>query len=274
MKTKNPLDVYMSYLADPFALFDLIAEFITFFLLTAFNVQIYRKSKRKGSKVSPFLFWAFIAFSGAAIFESLDIFFLEDVTRDALGYEMSVGYCAAMFVVAIANYFLLAFSYEIYSEQQNHNPKIIGTINIILISIFVAFKMSNNQEIATILLIGHILISVGIYAFLSKESLKNAARMKGAPEKLPYKLGFELIGFFGICLIAAFALFIMEEFATLVTQQKFTIFSAFAWIVVNIGAFSAFVGFTLPQWFVKLTTRGKGSTPSSSQESFTQGIRK
>lgn len=97
------------------------------------------------------------------------------------------------------------------------------------------------------------------------QGIKNCqARMK---TDVVTQLGFDLIGLFGICLIAAFALFITEEFVGLETLQKFTIFSSLAWVVATIGAFFAYVGFHLPHWLVKLITRGKGSNSSSSRES-------
>ncbi|MHA1339077.1 MAG: hypothetical protein ACTSRZ_03690 [Promethearchaeota archaeon] len=235
-----------------------IIEYISFIIITRLNVEIYRKYKSRKSKTSYLLFNSFFALSLTPILQSMDTFFLDDLTIKYLGYIASFGYASAFVCSAISNYYLAQFIMEIFNYNENEinktkqeaKAKIIGKICLINIAIFFVFKILNDPIISTIFLGIHVMISIIIFSNLSINSFKIAHYV----EDPLMKGGLNSLGCLGILFNAAFILFVFEA---IFAYQTYSIFSIFGWFLAVIGVFCGYIGFCMPKWLLKIYTKDR-----------------
>jgi hypothetical protein len=175
----------------------------------------------------------------------LDTFLLDKITVEKMGYIASFGYATAILFSSIANFFLIRFTYHLYSKPPFKAPNIIGGLDILMGILFFIFRVQNFELISTFFLLLHIFLSTIIGLTLGIKSHKVATKIENKLERW----GFHLIGSFGWLIIITFILFLIES---LVGFGNFTIYGSTAWVCGTIGAFNAYVGFSLPSWFRRL----------------------
>ncbi len=223
----------------------LFNPYIIFIIICILNIHVYSRYKARKNEITLFLLKAFIFFSLSPIFQSFDLFFLDALSKEYLGYIASFGYSIAYVFSAIGNYFLIHFTYGVFNQRQSKMPKLLGIGDIFCSVLFLIFWTQKGHTIGALFILIHAIFSFLIFSLIIYYSFKTISTV----ETMLNRRAFQMIGLSGILWICMYLSFIGE---VIINPGHYSIFGSIGWIFGLLGVIFSYLGFVIPNWIRKL----------------------
>ena len=146
----------------------LVILLIVFFVFWYYNVfKIKKKRDLKNNPLTQYLYLTAVAYLFYPI-QILDFLFFDTILTGTLGYRISLGNALAIAATGFGHYFYISFAAIVFNGT-SYNPKkkiLIKYLEIIICGLYVLLKVINQQELAIILLGGHMIIGFYVFFYL------------------------------------------------------------------------------------------------------------
>ena len=169
-----PLLQLSEYLKNPFFYIEYITKFAAFVFLFVVSLKVRKKYLENQTKFAQSLYRALLCFAFAALVQSFDGFFIDDITLKLVGYQIEFGQIGAYTFAAIGNYNLLLVSQDIAGKIHPTRAIVVMIANLIVIGIFASLAIINDSYIIIFVIVIHVIISYAIFGLLSKRAFSTA----------------------------------------------------------------------------------------------------
>ncbi len=148
-------------------------------------------------------------------------------------------------VTAIANVFLFAFLDEVFLNLGGISVALSGIANGITVGCLIVINRFQDEVYSETqpYVIYHAALSLITFGLLAFFAFREAAK---SDQAMP-KVGFVLIGFYGVFVSSVFVLFALD----LIMPEGYSPFYYAAWISAGVGVFCGYLGYIFPDWLKK-----------------------
>ena len=243
----------------------IIIESIVAVFLIILTILLFKKYAERKKKPNLYLGLTFLSFSLAS---------LTTAVGRLTGYLSPISYetysitdltsLVSYILIALSNCFAVMFLDSIFFQKGLDFTFIFFLLNGVVIgwllneivywfTVSQEFGLVRKQTFVAILMALLTIISYGLVSiFAFREAKMNT-------ERLP-KIGFNLIGVYGICIPMLFVFFSIDTVLISFVESfsnGYTIFYYLGWCFALLGAFLGYLGYIMPSWFKKLVSLTK-----------------
>ena len=226
-----------------------IIETLVFVGIIILTISAFRKYFERRKQPTLYLSFSFLAYALAVLSTGIGKW-LQFIIEPVGLYFANGTILLAYVFTALANGFLFAFVNAVFLNWGSITVVIIGLLNGATAGIFVTtinFQVENYDQTLP-LLIYHVVNTMLVMGFLMVSSFREVRKNT---QQMP-KVGFTLIGLYGVFILMVFVLFALDIFLPEVTgSDGYTPAYYAAWISAGIGVLCGYLGYIFPDWLKK-----------------------
>jgi hypothetical protein len=149
-------------------------------------------------------------------------------------------------MTAIANVFIYLFIDEVFIKRGSLYTSIAGILNGVTVGSLIIMNDFGEELYAEAqpIVIYHAVLSLITFGLLAGLAIRESVKSE---EQMP-KVGFVLIGMYGIFVALVFILFALD----LLMPMGYSPFYYAAWISAGVGVLCGYLGYMFPNWLKKL----------------------
>ena len=149
-------------------------------------------------------------------------------------------------MTAIANVFIMVFIDEVFLNWGSLLTSITGILNGVTVGTLIIMNDFGEELYSEALpiVIYHAVISLITFGLLAGLAIRESVNSE---QQMP-KVGFVLIGMYGIFVALVFVLFALD----LLMPESYSPFYYAAWISAGVGVLCGYLGYIFPDWLKKL----------------------
>ncbi len=229
----------------------MIIETLVVIAMAYLSARVYFKYRQRKRKSTLYLSLTFFSYAIGVIFSAVFKYvqFFSNAPYTTINWS-NFGITIAYIFSSISNCLLFAFINEVFLNWGDTLPVSFSILNGITIGLIIPHVSTSKDAYSKIIpFVGiYVILTLIASLILIVLSFKEA---KKSEEKLP-KIGFKLIGAYGIALILVFVFFILDAYlgaSVEIFKNGFTVFYYLGWITAIISFLFGYLGYVMPPWF-------------------------